>query len=565
MEAVALIVILIVLGVFIVLRQRREEKRRRAELARSLREAYGGIPAKTYPQERYSRIGAYYRRHAAASCPIDDITWNDLGMDDLFRRMDYTHSAAGEEYLYACLRTPSGDAGRLAHLDETASWFDAHEEARVQAQLLMTDLGYTGKYSLYEYLDLLDTLGERSNRRHIAALAILGLFAVLLPFQSGIAILGLAVCAASQIVLYFREKREIEPYIVSFRYVLRLADTCEALCRLDIPPLTQEWESARADTAHLSGMRRGSYWVFSSQYAGTGGNPLDIIADYLCMIFHTDLIAFNKMLKKVRAHLPEIDRLIGTAGYVEAAISVASFRASLSNGWCVPQLTADTEARLLMREAYHPLLAYPIKNSIDTDRGLLITGSNASGKSTFLKMTAVNAILAQTICTCAAERYEAPCFRILTSMALRDDLTGGESYYIVEIRSLKRILDAISAADTPVLCCVDEVLRGTNTVERIAASAEILRSLGTAGGSCLCLAATHDLELAPLLGDFYADYHFAEEFRDGDILFPYRLLPGVSDTRNAIRLLELMGYPANATAAAEERARKFLDTGVWGP
>ena len=93
-----------------------------------------------------------------------------------------------------------------------------------------------------------------------------------------------------------------------------------------------------------------------------------------------------------------------------------------------------------------------VPNSFKQNRGMLITGSNASGKSTFLKMVAINAILAQTIHTCSARSYEGGCYRIFSSMALRDDLSNGESYYIVEIKSLKRIMDAALAdSDSPLL------------------------------------------------------------------------------------------------------------------
>ena len=95
---------------------------------------------------------------------------------------------------------------------------------------------------------------------------------------------------------------------------------------------------------------------------------------------------------------------------------------------------------------------------------VFVLGHSGAGKSTFLKMVAVNAVLAQTIHTCTAESYHAPVFRIFSSMALRDSIENGESYYIVEIRSLKRILDVAEERKSPVLCFVDEVLRGTNTV-----------------------------------------------------------------------------------------------------
>lgn len=101
---------------------------------------------------------------------------------------------------------------------------------------------------------------------------------------------------------------------------------------------------------------------------------------------------------------------------------------------------------------------------------------------------------------------------------------------MVEIKALKRILDLISDGnEIPVLCFVDEVLRGTNTVERIAASTEILRSMTLQ--NCICFAATHDIELTHLLEDVYCNYHFAEEIEDNDIFFSYKILDGRATTQ----------------------------------
>ena len=152
-------------------------------------------------------------------------------------------------------------------------------------------------------------------------------------------------------------------------------------------------------------------------------------------------------------------------------------------------------------------------------------------------------------------------YRIYSSMALRDDISGGESYYIVEIKALKRILDAAAAGERPVLCFVDEVLRGTNTVERIAASTQILRSLS--GSGILCFAATHDIELTGLLENDFDNYHFEEEIKDGDIGFNYSLQTGKATTRNAIRLLELIGYDEKIIEKAARQAESFLSTGAW--
>lgn len=146
-------------------------------------------------------------------------------------------------------------------------------------------------------------------------------------------------------------------------------------------------------------------------------------------------------------------------------------------------------------------------------------------------------------------------------MALRDDVQGGSSYYMVEIKALKRILDFLAEDGKPVLCFVDEVLRGTNTVERIAASTEILKSM--ADQNCICFAATHDIELTHLLEGIYDNYHFAEEIEDDDILFSYKILEGRASTRNAIKLLGIMGYDKEIICEAEKMAENFLATGHW--
>ncbi|MDB8794075.1 hypothetical protein PN290_00630 [Romboutsia sp. 1001216sp1] len=145
-------------------------------------------------------------------------------------------------------------------------------------------------------------------------------------------------------------------------------------------------------------------------------------------------------------------------------------------------------------------------------------------------------------------------------MALKDDIFSNESYYIVEIKSLKRIIDN-SKKDIPCLCFVDEILRGTNTIERIASSCEVLSALYKS--NTLCFAATHDIELTHILEDKFENYHFEETITNKDIKFDYKLHKGRSETRNAIRLLEFMGYDKNIVIKADEKAKNFLLSGKW--
>ena len=131
----------------------------------------------------------------------------------------------------------------------------------------------------------------------------------------------------------------------------------------------------------------------------------------------------------------------------------------------------------------------------------------------------------------------------------------------MEIKSIKRILDFAEVSKHKVLCFVDEVLRGTNTVERIAASSQILRKL--TGENVLCFAATHDIELTSLLENEYNNYHFEEDMEDGDIHFNYLLKPGKATSRNAIRLLQIIGYDQEIIEQANRQAVGFLETGLW--
>ena len=188
--------------------------------------------------------------------------------------------------------------------------------------------------------------------------------------------------------------------------------------------------------------------------------------------------------------------------------------------------------------------------SIDVKPGqrIAIVGPTGCGKSTFIKTIAVNVILAQSIHTCTAKRMHLPHAKMITSMAVRDDILSGDSYFIKEIKYLKRILDALSE-DELVICVIDEILRGTNTQERIAASKAIMEYL--AHHNCIAIVASHDKELTELEKIGYDNYHFSEEFGEADIVFDYKLQKGPANSQNAIRLLSFTGFPETIIERAE--------------
>ena len=483
-------------------------------------------------------------------------------MDAVYQRMNTCLSAAGDEYLYYRLRTPATDADELEKMERRIMLFMEREEERRGLQRIFYQLGRTGRHSIYEYLDHLDLLGERKSDRYFFwdGLVLLSVGGMFLSLPVGLVCLFGVLC--HNLIDYFKEYRQIEPYITSFAYVRRLLKGGEELGKAEIGGIENELAAVRESCKSLRGFMKSSYLVSGSRQGSS--NPLEILSDYLRMLFYMDLIRFNKALHDLQRHMGEVDRLITVMGELECEVAVGSFRKSLGDGWCVPALREEPGEKLFLRAdgLYHPLLQEAVPNALYAEKSVLLTGSNASGKSTFLRAAAVNALLAQTVHTCAAASYEAPFYRIYSSMSLRDDLAGGDSYYMVEIKSIKRIMDqARQERERPVLCFVDEVLRGTNTVERIAASTQIMRKL--AAGHALCFAATHDVELTKLLAQEYDNYHFEERIEENDISFPYKLMRGPASTRNAIALLRMLKYDEDVTSEAEAMAERFLRDGSW--
>lgn len=532
---------------------RKQEK----DFIKKLYTDYGVLPQREYKPEQFTNIPHYFKRHKEASA-IDDITWNDLNMDEVFKKMNYTFSAAGEEYLYYTLRTPLLDKEVLEKREALIDYFSSHGDERAACQFLFAKLGRMGKFSIYDYLDYLDELGERKNGKHYAALGAVFFSVVVMFVHLPVGLLLLVGTFVFNILSYFKVKNEIDPYIVSFSYIFRLLHMVDKLCHKNIPVLKDKLTCLKRASTGLNQFRRGSYLLMSPERMSGASNPLELFLDYGRMVFHLDLIKFNNMLSEVRKHREDIDEMLSIVGEIETVIAIGAFRAG-NKEYCIPEFSSKKEIQI--KNMYHPLIENPVKNDIVTEQSVLITGSNASGKSTFLKTVAVNAILAQTIHTCMAKSYLAGMFRICSSMTLKDDIQGGDSYYMVEIKALKRIMDGLKNEDSPLLCFVDEVLRGTNTVERIAASTQILESLSAK--NCLCFAATHDIELTHLLQQSYKNYHFEEQIEDNDIFFSYKIMDGRSATRNAIKLLRIMGYDNEIVEKAERLAADFLIRGSW--
>ncbi len=560
------IFIAIVLGIYliVVIQGSVNERKIKKHFISRLKKEYETLNDAEYSIERMQAVKGMYQWHEGESFTIDDITWNDIDGDRLYKNINHCYSSAGDEYLYYALRTPKTEKDEAVFVknEEIYEYMHTHEKERLEFQVLFAKLGRTGKFSIYRYMQYLCELPVKKLFWFFIPWAVIlaGIVALFFNIYVGIAILiGIMLY---QNLTYMRKKSEIEPYLVSFQYILRILKASEKIAAKAPDVWKEEAEELKKLRKDLKMISTTNMWLIASESSSDAA--ADIVAAFLMMIkmlTHADLFLFYRMLGQVSSHTTEIDRMNTILGKMETDITVSAFRNALPV-YCVPSFVeSSADAGMEVEEAVHPLLKNAVANSFMIERGMLLTGSNASGKSTFLKTIEICALLAQTLQTVPAKKYRAERYRILSSMSLRDDLESGESYYMVEIRSIKRILEETKEEGVKVLCFVDEVLRGTNTVERIAAASEIMRSFS--GKNILCFVATHDIELTQLLSDVYDNYHFEEEIVNNDILFPYKLLKGPANTRNAIKLLNLMGYPEALIERAEWMAGCFLQEGEW--
>ncbi len=526
------------------------------QLKLRLKNEWGDTPNEEYTSEKFEYLKAYYNSVKDTKLDVDDITWNDLDMDEIFMEMNNTRSSIGEEYLYSLLRKPCFSEEELAERNRLMKFFTDKEDARIELQSRLHNMGKLRSISVFEYINRLEAQEADSNLIHYL-LDFGFLFSIAMIFViPGLGGVGTFTFAIINIFHYYSCKAKIENYITVFSYIFRLLDNTKAIIHLDIPEIKKYTDRLHEDIKYFNKIKRGSF-ILAPKSAN--GNILDAILDYFRMLFHLDLIKYNSMLSFFKKNRKVLNRIFENIGYLDSMIAAASFR-KLIYYYCEPTLTKTDQPFLSATDLYHPLLEQPVTNSISEKRSVLLTGSNASGKSTFIKTLAINAILSQTIYTSTATSYQGSYFMIYSSMALRDNIFSSESYYIVEIKSLKRILDQINP-DIPMLCFIDEVLRGTNTLERIAASSRILNTLALE--NALVFAATHDIELTHILEGSYSNYHFQERIEDNRVLFDYKLYQGKAVSKNAIRLLAMLGYPEEIITSAEHAAQEFLERGEW--
>ena len=357
-----------------------------------------------------------------------------------------------------------------------------------------------------------------------------------IPLLAGIA---LSFATAASVTRAFDEagtgERTLAQYAGIFEHIESQRFTSPALAALQ----QRMTASGRSAPAAMRSLNRILAFADLRRGAALLHFPIQAITlwDFHC------LFALESWRRAVGAR---VDTWLHAAGDLDALSCLAAIRRDYPE-WCEPRLTSG-ERVYRAAGLGHPLLPSNRRISNDVQLGppgtvLLVTGSNMSGKSTLLRAIGANAVLAQCGAPACATSLQLPPCDLQTSIRIQDSLEHGVSYFMAALARLKGVVDAAQRepGDRALLYLLDEILQGTNSAERGIAVQAVARHLLDAGA--IGAMTTHDLNLAseePLKTAAHL-VHFTEIVESGTMRFDYRLREGLATSRNALRLMELIG------------------------
>jgi hypothetical protein len=502
----------------------------RHRLLKRLRAAWG------VPGDKDGWLASRYfdlaRRHGPGAS-VDDQTWVDLEFPALFRQLDGTVTPIGSQCLFARLRTYVDDEAALREAYDLYRTLSADAALREHIQVCLARLEADSGALV---IDLL--LGDQRNRlrrrpwlRAWSGVCLLLLLATALQFLSPLVIVALLLVNGCVIL---RAHPNSYQDVEALTYCNRMLAVADALAAIEpshpVPQLTM----LAADRASRQALRASLRW-----YALAWVQPLSLISNVLNFLLLWERLAFYRVIAQVQARRAGFVRTFELIGSLDASICIASFLAREHAHHCFPVVTSA--ALIDIADGYHPLLTAPVVNSVRlSDRSALVSGSNMTGKTTFIKMVGTNIIVGQTIGVCFASRATLPRSRAAASIVNEHSIVSGKSRYFSETQRVLSLIRGTEAVGPQVLL-IDELFSGTNTRERVAAAYAVLKELSE---RAQVLATTHDVELQGLLASRFEMLSFVE---DPDVPggFDFRLRVGPSPVGNAIRLLEKAGFPAS--------------------
>ncbi len=498
-----------------------------------------------------NRIGAFYRYSVNANqkAYIKDRTAADLHVDDVFEFVDFTSSAIGQQCLYAKMRENKGCPS--FEIDEALAaqcQSDSALALKLEKSLRLLANAYTVVALFAKELP-----GVSSTRLFwYRVLRFVPAFSLLLMLAFGVqwAIFLLIGSVVANAIIHYSNKTSLLPFEESIPQLKALVKCAQQLTKE--PQLAELTSGSMEATNSLRFIEKTS-GLFRMERLLQSDLALVawLVTEFLKIFFLTEPYLFYSTIEQVKVHQKSIIKLYLLVGKLDVVLSVAQLRKHAHT--CKPEFTSDT--RLSFHNIYHPLIENCTSNSLAIQsKSILITGSNMSGKSTFIRTVGINLLLAQNLKTCFADRFETGRHWCIDSMiTVADDMQQQKSLFMQEVSVVKSMLD--QSAEGGHVFLLDELFKGTNTIERIAAAKAVLRQLVKHDN--IVLVSTHDVELTELLNKEYELYHFCESFIEHQIVFDYRLKGGQLTDFNALKILESCGYAHEIMADAYQTTQQL--------
>ena len=479
---------------------------------------------------------------------VDGQTWHDLDLYRVFDQLNYTQSSIGAEALYHKMRLIKFQPE--ASLQELEDFFDHHPDLRLKVQVVMNQLGkknHNMARSIVANPGKQDSTICLSLYIFLACLPVFSLF--FLPFFKIQAMMVLVASATFNIIFSRIRNWSNKMRLDRVSDVVRIFASTEKLSHLAIPKQEALKQAVQPfkKTKVISGILQ----------SPTGSSDMEIILIYLNFLFLIPQIAQVYIYQQVRIHQKEAQEAINLLGELEVAISLLRHKRDVDLV-CHPSF--KQEVGIKGKGVYHPLLTDPVANDVRFEKNMVISGDNASGKSTYLKMVAINCILAQGLGFAYGESLELSYGHVMTSMDVSDDIEVGDSYFITESKTILRMIESLEKSGFHYFF-IDELFKGTNTIERIGSGLGIVRWLSR--HDCLYMISSHDIELVAASGAVNDNYHFDSRYVDGEIVFDYQIKQGAAVTKNAVNTLKSLHFPSEITQTSQELIRQYEETGKW--
>lgn len=528
-----LILALIVINIAVLILHQRE-KRKAKKRTDEIRANWGKPKNELFDFDHiraYSEILKKYSFHR-----LTDQTLEDIDFRALFEFVDRTTSKVGQQFLYKILTQPTNNSTNTRN--KFINLFFDNTELREAIQLQLARLNNNGAFFIASLLR--DRLLEKPKWFNLLYLnvIVLGILLVI-SFQFPILIIALILVVTLNMFLHYWNRGRAFRFIQSFPQLNNLIIVAETLLKTNILFHDQQVKEG------IGKLKPFQQTVLLLKFHGGGSlqSELSLIGTYLIELIKgillIEVFALHRIVGELEGKREPIQTIFEYVGGLDLAISICSLRAG-NEKTCVPKFTASTK-EMVAKNIYHPLIKDCVPNDlVIKNKSILITGSNMSGKSTFLRTLIINSILAQTIHTCFADEFISPILKQFSSIRIDDNLFDGRSYYFEEVNIMGSLLEQAEYSHQNFFV-LDEVFKGTNTIERIASGKAILSYLNRKEN--IVVVSTHDIELAELLADEYDLYHFTESVENNELIFDHKIKPGELKTRNAIKILELSSYP----------------------